>query len=156
MSQQMATHAGRTTCQNRIRNPSSKAEWEVQDPKPLERTKFQNMLGEPNSKTQVPKPKFQNPSSENPKVQNGLPLCYYHWDCYYEALLLPLRLVQLLFCTRLHKHAVSRDWHPQSSRFRNDSTASCTASRRAGVGLTSYRGSPCKVHSLSKRIGADR
>ena len=73
----MAIHAGRTKCQNRMRNLSSKAEWEVQDPKHVGRTKFQNMLGEPSSKTQVPTPKFQK--SKSPK--------------WIAALLLPLRLL---------------------------------------------------------------
>ena len=76
-------HADRTKFQNRIGNPSFKAEWEVQDPKQLEKTKIQHMLGEPSSKTEVQNIKTPRtpkiPKSKSPK--------------WIAALLLPLRLL---------------------------------------------------------------
>ena len=171
MSQQMATHAGRTTCQNKIRNPSSKAGWEVQNPKPIERSKFHN----PNSKAQVPKPKFRKSKSTKWVAALLLPLglllrgsatatatgatvvLHATTQTRGEPRLASTKLTfQKRFDRKLYSVAVSQHVPPQSRRRENHSIASCAASRRAGVGLTSYRGSPCKVHSLSKRVGADR
>ena len=66
-----------------MRNPSSKAEWEVQDPTQLERTKIQNMLGEPNSKTEVQNIK----TPKTPKTQR------FQSPQWIAALLVPLRLL---------------------------------------------------------------
>ena len=76
-------HAERTKFQNRMRNPSSKAEWEVQDPKQLERTKIQNMLGEPSSKTEAQNMK----TPTTPRIQKSKS------PRWIAALLLPLRLL---------------------------------------------------------------
>ena len=57
--------------------------------------------------------------------------------------LVPLLLLRHFLTCNLYSVAVRQQVPPQSRRRENLSVASCAASVRTGVGLTSYRGSCC-------------